>query len=181
MMYDKGEPVYARWSLSQPDIGTIEKEGYTAKFMSDKKSKYGATEIRAEAEVEQGGRKVKVKTKTHLRLVLGRGMIDGGPYFTDNFNNIPTLPWSDSQGRRGAKLILDAVAQLPPRFREAIAEVALVRTNWLQPPTGGCIYHCRGGWCFSEIVSSNSLPCQKRLIRQPMVSLSGHSYTSLPM
>lgn len=121
--------VEARWSLSEPEVGTIDPK--TGEFEAHDEYRYGVTKVLAES---LDG---KYEGSTEVRIMVGRGLMSTSIYFADDFLKIPTLKWNDPLGRRAAKLILDAVEQLPKSFLKKVGQVALVRTDWLKGIAGG--------------------------------------------
>lgn len=122
--------VNANWSLSEPLIGTIDKNG---RLKVENELRYGKTEVIASATVEGQ----VLKATALVRIIVGIGLMHVNIHFADDFLKIPTISWSDDLGRRAAKLIIDAVYQLPKKFLEKVGTVALVRANWADPPTSG--------------------------------------------
>lgn len=121
--------VEAEWSLSQPEIGKINsKTGY---FEAADEFRYGLTEVIANS--VDG----KSEGSTQVRIMVGEGLANTSIYFADDFMKIPTLKWNDARGRRAAKLILDALSQLPKKFLDKVGQVALIRTDWLGDGTLG--------------------------------------------
>lgn len=125
----KTKPVAATWSLSNPLVGTINPK--TGDFMAAKGLRYPLTDVQA---VSSDG---KYEGTSQVRIMMGRGTMLGGLQFADNFLKIPTKPWNDRPGRRAAKLILDATAQLPKQFLNRLGDVALIRTDWMEGVAGG--------------------------------------------
>ncbi|HEX8247050.1 MAG TPA: hypothetical protein VF599_02610 [Pyrinomonadaceae bacterium] len=123
--------VPASWTLSVPEIGKINSK--TGNFKAEDKLTYGKATVTAIANVDGQ----MVKATATIRIMMGIGLMHTEMYFTDDLLKIPTISWNNPIGRRAAKLIIDAIYQLPPKFLEKVGTVALVRADWLKPPTSG--------------------------------------------
>lgn len=114
-----GKPLAANWRLSQPKIGTLNAK--TGEFKAAKDFTFGASDIIAESDEYVATAKICV--------MVGRGLSENGPLLADGYWGLDCLPWNDSRGKRGAKLIFDAIDQLPRKFLELVDSVAIVRVN----------------------------------------------------